>query len=198
MLKRPQLFYGTLVTLLALTLGPTWAEESSPPASSAPPPAEANPSATSNGALTHFAEFLSEHANIEARLCENPSLISNEAFQKNHPQLTEFLAQHPALQADLAGQPRWFIHRELVRKSANPISADQIAEFDRFLDQHPDVEKQLAQHPQQLRHSDFLKNHAELREYIKQHPALDRLPRSRPNNPVKPVEQQKPRVRVKP
>ena len=131
------------------------------------------------GELTRFEEFLDQHPNIEARLRENPALANNSAFQKNHPQFAEFLNQHRNISAEIAAKPRWFIHRELGRKSTSPITHQQIAEFDRFLDQHPELEKQLAEHPNLLHHSDFLNAHLELHEHLNKHPDLDRSPESK-------------------
>ncbi len=124
--------------------------------------------------LTRFENFLDLHPGIEARLRENPDIVNNPAFQKNHPVFAQYLARHPEIGTTLATKPRWLIHRELIRQSATPVTPAQVAEFDRFLDQHPRMEKLLAQHPQLLRHPDFHKNYPELHEYMKRHPGINR------------------------
>ena len=166
--------------LLSSASLPALAQENQAPASPPAPSVVSSPGPITKGELTRFERFLDQHPNIEARLRDNPAIANNPAFQKNHPQFAGFLSQHPGLSAELAARPRWFIHRELARQSATPITHAQMAEFDRLLDQHPALEKQLAQHPQLLRSPDFLNAHPELHEYLKQHPGLDRAAESKP------------------
>jgi hypothetical protein len=194
-LKNIRLSLGTMTALLALVSWPAKAEENRPPADS---PAVADPGPITNGELARFEGFLDQHPTIEARLRENSALINDPAFLKNHPQLAEFFADHPGISAELAAKPRWFIHSELVRQSAAPVSPEQVVEFDHFLDQHPELAKQLAQHPQLLRQADFLNSHPELHEYLNQHPSIARAAESKPGNLIKRTEKPKPKVKVKP
>jgi hypothetical protein len=152
------------------------------PPAAAPP---ANPDPTATGELARLGAFLDQHPFIEARLRENPTLADNPAFQRNHPLFAQFLARHPGISAELAARPRWFLHRELVRQSATPITRPQLAEFDRFLDQHPRMERMLVLHPRLLRQPEFLNNNPELREYLKRNPGKDRDSESKPERPMK-------------
>jgi len=186
-----RLFCSILGALLAFPACSAWADENNPIAEPPPPPP------ATQGPLASFESFLNEHSNIEARLRESPSLLNNDAFLKNHPQLAEFLAQQPALNTELASHPRWFIRRELTRQTVAPVTSEQLTEFDHFLDNHPETAKQLAERPQLLRQPDFLKNHPELRDFIKQHPDLKRLVKPRATNPVKQIEKPQPRLRTK-
>jgi hypothetical protein len=154
--------------------------QDAPPANPPAPPAVTNHGPARWGELAWFAVFLDRHPNIEARLRENPALVNDPAFQINHPAFAEFLARHPEISAELAARPRWFIHRELIKQAATPVTLAQVADFDRFLNQHPGIERQLAQHPQLLRNPEFLNRHPELHEYLKQHPEIDRAAESKP------------------
>ena len=149
------------------------------------PPAATTPGPITDGELARFESFLDQHPNIEARLRENPEIVNNPAFQKNHPLIAQYLARHPGINAELAARPRWFIHRELAWQSATPVTRAQVAEFDRFLDQHPRLEKLLVQHPQLLRHPEFLNSNPELHEYLKRHPGIDRASESKPGRQIK-------------
>jgi uncharacterized protein VirK/YbjX len=168
----------SLVTLPAIAPDDTVAPQPAAPAAT-------NPGPITDGELARFESFLDQHPNIEARLRENPDIVNNPAFQKNHPLIAQFLARHPEISAELSARPRWFIHRELVRQSATPVTRAQVAEFDRFLDQHPRLEKQLVQHPQLLRHPEFLNSNPELHEYLKRHPGIDRASESKPGRLLK-------------
>ena len=173
-----------LAALGAFAVMPAFAQDRGP-ANSSDTPAATNPGANADGELARLAGFLDQHPAIEARLRENPAIVSNPAFQKNHPAFAQFLAHHPEISAELTARPRWFVPRELVRQSATPVTHAQVVEFDRFLDQHPRLEKSLAQHPQLLRHPEFLTNNPELHEYLKRHPGIDRASESKPGRLMK-------------
>lgn len=174
----------TIAALCSCALLPAVAQDGLP-ASPPAPPAGPNPGPISEGELARFEGFLDQHPGIEARLRENPDIIGSPAFQKNHPLFVQFLARHPGISAELAAKPRWFVHRELVRQSAAPVTRAQVLEFDRFLDQHPRLEKLLAQHPQLLRHPEFLNSNPELHEYLRRHPGIDRATESKPGRLMK-------------
>jgi hypothetical protein len=159
---------------------PVLAQEVTVPAGAPAQSAATGPAPMTTDEVARFERFLDQHPVIEARLRENPDIARNPAFQKNHPLFAGFLNQHPEISAELAARPRWFIHRELVRQSAAPVTRAQVAEFDRFLDQHPALEKQLAQHPNMLRAPDFLGAHPELQDYLRQHPGINRASESKP------------------
>ena len=137
------------------------------------------------GGLSGFGSFLEQHPPIAARLREEPAVLQDPAFQRNHPTIARFLARHPEVTAQLAARPRWFLHRELARQFGSAVTRAQLAEFDRFLDQHPGLEKLLIQHPQLLHQPDFLNNHPELRDHLKRNFGVERGNGLRPERPLK-------------
>ncbi len=176
---------GTAAALCSLAALPALVAADGMPANPPAPPVATSPDPTATGELARFGAFLEQHPNIEARLRENPTLADNPAFQRNHPLFAQFLARHPGISAELAARPRWFVHRELVRQSAAPITRAQLAEFDRFLDLHPRLERLLVLHPRLLRQPEFLNNYPELREYLKRHPGVNRDSESKPDRLMK-------------
>jgi hypothetical protein len=137
------------------------------------------------GELAGFGAFLEQHSVIEGRLREDPALLQDPAFQRNHPTIAQFLARHPEIAAQLAARPRWFLHRELARQFGPAVPRTQLAEFDRFLDQHPALEQLLIQHPQLLHQSDFLSSHPELRDHLRRSFGVERGNGLRPERPLK-------------
>jgi hypothetical protein len=137
------------------------------------------------GGLAGFGTFLEQHLVIEGRLREDPALLQDPAFQRNHPTIAQFLARHPEIAAQLAARPRWFLHRELARQFGPAVTRAQLAEFDRFLDQHPALEQLLIQHPQLLHQPDFLNSHPELRDHLKRNFGVERGNGLRPERPLK-------------
>jgi len=177
---------GVAAALCALALRPALlAEDRADGPANPTAPAGATSPGQAPGGLLRFELFLDQHPNIEARLAENPAILNNQAFQRNHPVIAQFLARHPAIGAELAAQPRWFVHRELARVSAAPVTREQLAGFDHFLDLHPGLDRLLVQHPRLLQRAEFLHNNPELHEYLKRHPAADRAGEFRPERTTK-------------
>ena len=184
--RKIRLAFGAAVALCSFAALPALvAEEGGAPANPPVPATAASPDPMATGELARFGAFLDQHPFIEARLRENPTLTDNPAFQRNHPLIAQYLARHPGIAAELVARPRWFVHRELGRQSAAPITRAQLAEFDRFLDQHPRLERLLVLHPRLLRQPEFLGNYPELREHLKRYPGVDREGESRPDRIMK-------------
>jgi hypothetical protein len=179
--------------MLGLTIVAPWwwpmlparAAVGSDPVSTQTAAAVPGPGTGAAGELSGFGTFLEQHPGIEERLREDPALMQDPAFQRNHPMIARFLARHPEITAQLAARPRWFLHWELARQSGTPVTRAQLAEFDRFLDQHPALEQQLIQHPQLLRQPDFLNSHPELRDHLKRYFGGERGNERRPERPLK-------------
>lgn len=169
-----RLVFGAAALIGALAAHPALAATSGARAQAQAAGASSQATATTADGLAAFGEFLDQHPEVEARLQGNAGLLTNPAFVKNHPAVPQFLARHPEILAELAQQPRWFLHRELGRQSSAPLSREQLANFDRVLDQHPELEKQLVQRPRLLRQPDFVGKHAELRDYLKRHQGGER------------------------
>lgn len=51
--------------------------------------------------------FLNEHQNIKADLMRNPDLIYNRRFRHEHPELQEFMQNHPNVWGKLPNYRRW-------------------------------------------------------------------------------------------
>jgi len=171
-----RLAVGVGAALLGLPALPARGDDGAP----VRPPAAAAPAPAERGDLLRLEVFLDQHPFVEARLRENPNLVNDPAFRRNHPVFAEFVARHPGFLAELAASPRWFIHRELIRRSATPVTVAEVAEFDRFLDRHTGIERQLVLRPQLLRTPEFLNRQPELREYLGRHPGVGRAAEPRP------------------
>src|SRR4029077_14629896 len=59
-----------------------------------------------------FDQFLDAHADIDAQLRANPSLLTNAEYLEAHPQLENFLNQHPQVQTQLRENSSYFMARE--------------------------------------------------------------------------------------
>ena len=57
----------------------------------------------------HFGEFLGGHADIAARLSENPSLVKDQNFVDSHPELKQYLNSNPDVRENLMANPDEFV-----------------------------------------------------------------------------------------
>jgi hypothetical protein len=57
-----------------------------------------------------FGEFLGGHSNVAQQLSKDPSLVKNQEFMENHPDLKEFLSSHPDVQQQLMRNPESFVN----------------------------------------------------------------------------------------
>jgi hypothetical protein len=65
-------------------------------------------------AVTHkesanFGEFLGGHSNIAQQLSKDPSLVKNQEYLQNHPELQEYLNAHPEVRQKLMANPQGFV-----------------------------------------------------------------------------------------
>lgn len=61
------------------------------------------------GRYASFGEFLGGHASISDQLSKDPTLVKNEEFLQNHPELREYLNAHPDVQQELLKNPDSFV-----------------------------------------------------------------------------------------
>lgn len=62
-----------------------------------------------HGESASFGEFLGGHSNIAEQISKDPSLLKNQEYMSNHPELQEYLKAHPAAEAQLRANPDTFI-----------------------------------------------------------------------------------------
>ena len=62
--------------------------------------------------LSSFDDFLDKHAAIAKDLRQNPSLVKDQSYLQNHPELREFLDSHPGVRQELREDPAVFMKRE--------------------------------------------------------------------------------------
>jgi hypothetical protein len=63
----------------------------------------------SYGRLTSFGEFLGGHSDIAQQLSQDPSLVKNQEYMENHPELREYLTAHADVREELMADPQSFI-----------------------------------------------------------------------------------------
>jgi hypothetical protein len=140
------------------------------------------------GEVASMDQFLDSHQSIEQQLQANPSLITNQTFLSDHPQLQSYLNQHPQVAAEFAENPQYFMLRtnryegspadqradnNAVNRNPSPdLTRAQVASMDQFLDSHQSIEQQLQANPSLITNQNFLRNHPQLQSFLNDHPNI--------------------------
>jgi hypothetical protein len=64
---------------------------------------------TPNGHVASFREFLGGHSDIARQVSKDPSVVKNEDYLKNHPELQGYLDAHPGVRGELMENPQKFV-----------------------------------------------------------------------------------------
>jgi hypothetical protein len=68
-----------------------------------------NRDATGHRQAASFGEFLGGHSEISQRLSEDPTLVKNQEYMENHPELQQYLSAHPEVKQELMANPQTFV-----------------------------------------------------------------------------------------
>jgi hypothetical protein len=143
---------------------------------------------TTRRQLASFDQFMDGHPELSEQLRQNPSLVNDGDFVRNHPALAEYLEQHPEFREEIRENPNAFMRqerrydrREDDRDRYRDTTRRQLAGFDQFMDGHPEIAEQLRKNPALMDDGEFVKNHPALAEYLEQHPGVREEIRENPN-----------------
>ena len=134
--------------------------------------------------LANFDRFLDSHRETAEQLRKDPSLVGNEEFVRNHPELQTYLRDHPEVREQIKSNPDAFMHQEARydrREDDRDINRQELAHFDQFLDSHRETAEQLRKDPSLVDNQEFIKNHLALQSYLQEHPELREQIKSNPN-----------------
>src|SRR6201985_4024000 len=132
--------------------------------------------------LSRCDEFLDSHREIAEQIRQNPSLVNNDQFVKNHPALQTFMQEHPGVREELKENPKAFMHEEARydRREDQRMHEERI-HFDQFLDSHREIAEQLRKNPKLINDEAYVKGHPELQTYLQDHPEFRETVRKDPD-----------------
>ncbi len=136
--------------------------------------------------LANFDRFLDSHRETAEQLRKDPSLVDNQEFLKQHPELQTYLQEHPAVREQLKDNPSALMRQE-DRYDRDQTDRDrdasrrERANFDQFLDSHREIAEQLRKDPSLADNQQFLKTHPALQTYLQDHPAVRQELKNDPN-----------------
>jgi len=132
--------------------------------------------------LALFDQFLDSHREIAEQVRQNPSLVNNDQFVKNHPALQTFMQQHPSVREELKENPKAFMHEEARydRREDQRMHEERV-HFNQFLDSHREIAEQLRKNPKLINDETYVKGHPELQTYLQDHPEFRETVRKDPD-----------------
>jgi len=136
--------------------------------------------------LANFDEFLDSHREIAEQVRKDPSLLDNQQYLKDHPDLQRYLWNHPGVREEVKENPTAFMHQEnrydrQEDAAAREANREKLASFDQFLDKHREIGEQVRRNPSLLDNQQFLKDHPELQTYLQDHTGVRNALRENPN-----------------
>jgi phage-related protein len=147
--------------------------------------------------LASFDQFLDKHREVAERVRKDPSLLDNQQFLKDHPELQAYLQDHSGVRNAVRENPAAFMQQEnrYERNESEPgrgdldaahpgtndgsmqdrdITRRELANFDEFLDAHREIAEQVRRDPSLLKDhpvlQTYLWNHPGVREEVKENP----------------------------
>ncbi|HWZ83691.1 MAG TPA: hypothetical protein VNW47_13760 [Terriglobales bacterium] len=151
---------------------------------------------TTQWQIAEMDRFLDKHPETAEQLRKDPSLIRNEEFVSNHPELQEFLRDHTGIREEFAENPNAFMRREQRfegsegdrdrdrdgdRDRDHDVTRGELSTMDRFLDRHREIAEQLQKDPSLVKNKEFVENHPALKEFLQTHPEIREEFRENPN-----------------
>jgi hypothetical protein len=132
--------------------------------------------------LARFNQFLDSHRETADQLRKDPSLVDNQEFMRNHPELQAYLQEHPGIREQIKQDPNAFLHAEnSYDRRQDDRDRQELARFDQFLDSHREIAEQLRKDPSLVDNEEFVRNHPALQTYLRDHPELRAQLRQDPN-----------------
>jgi hypothetical protein len=138
--------------------------------------------------LARFDQFLDSHHDIAQRLRSDPSLVNNQDYLRDHPELQSYLQEHPGIHEEIKENPNYFMRQENrfdrqedARGDRDTNRRQELAQFDRFLDGHRDVSEQLRRDPSLVNNRDYMQGHSGLQTFLQDHPGVREEIKENPN-----------------
>src|SRR3984957_16595115 len=140
------------------------------------------------GELANMDRFMDPPPEIAEQLRKNPSLVDDKQFEKNHPALQQFLAEHPGVREEYKENPNAFMRQEQrfdqrqdQARGDRDVTRGELANMDRFMDTHPEIAEQLRKNPSLVDDKQFEKNHPALQQFLAEHPGVREEYKENPN-----------------
>jgi hypothetical protein len=81
---------------------------------------------TDHRPFARFGEFLGSHSDIAQQLSKDPSLVKNQEYMENHPELREYLNANPDVRQGLMENPQSFVRYAQPFSNGNKTAGPEL------------------------------------------------------------------------
>jgi ABC-type nitrate/sulfonate/bicarbonate transport system substrate-binding protein len=136
--------------------------------------------------LGSFERYLDSHDETARALRQNPDLINDRRFVRDHDALNDWLDNHPDAAEAIRANPERYLSRETNSSSTDRqarayMSEQDLRSFERYLDTHDETARILYQNPDLINDRQFVRDHDALQDWMENHPDAARALRADPD-----------------
>jgi len=136
--------------------------------------------------LGSFERYLDTHDETARALRQNPDLINDRRFVRDHDALDDWLKNHPDAAEAIRANPERYLSRETNSSSTGRqarayMSEQDLRSFERYLDTHDETARTLYQNPDLINDRQFVRDHDALQDWMENHQDAARALRADPD-----------------
>jgi ABC-type nitrate/sulfonate/bicarbonate transport system substrate-binding protein len=126
--------------------------------------------------LRSFEQYLDAHRETAQQLYQDPDLLRDRRFIRDHEALHDWLDAHPDAAEAIQANPQRYLSRarndrgEEAYQGRASLSERDLSSFERYLDTHDEVARALYQNPDLINDRRFIRNHDSLQDWLQNHP----------------------------
>jgi hypothetical protein len=143
----------------------------------------------SDADLRSFERYLDEHWETAQELYQDPDLINDRKYVRNHEALRNWLQDHSEAAREIRDNPRAVLWRERGRRSAETGRDDssttltdrQRRGWDDFLDDHRAIARDLSRDPDLVNDTRYVHDHEPLDDWFHEHREAAAIIMANPN-----------------
>ena len=130
--------------------------------------------------------YLESNSQIARQLSQDPNLIRDREFVRDHESLDEWLDNHADAEEALQANPHKYLGSTSARSSSDrrttpSVSAQDLSSFESFLDNNPETARRLYENPELIKDRQFARDNRALNNWIDNHPEAAEAIQADPN-----------------
>lgn len=135
-----------------------------------------------------FEKYLDDHWETAQELYQNPDLINDRKYVRNHQALRDWLEDHPEAAREIRDNPRAVLWSERGRGSrgrdgdtSTSLTDRQRRSWEEFLDEHRTIARDLSRNPNLVNDTGYVDDHDSLDDWFDDHREAAAIIRANPN-----------------
>ena len=122
-----------------------------------------------------FEKYLDSNSRVARQLYQDPELIRDRQFVRDHESLDNWLDNHPDAEEALRANPHKYLQSDRASRTSDGQQAAYMSErdlssFESFLDNNPETAQSLYQNPELINDRQFTRGNTALDNWLDSHP----------------------------